>query len=853
MADPQKSQMSARAQQTLGLPTGFKTYSPFPFSGMNTQSSAIAVDDKEFSYVENFLRIGDGKLRTAWDVGAPLYTASGGLTIVAFFAYTIGSSYYFVVFLSDGSAVQVAYPSGSTTSIAAAGTFYQSANGMLPGFSQYGTQFLLISNRNTGNDYWAWDGSILYGAGTAAPNQQNNPDILASGLDYASAPTVTPFGGSGTGLAVTASVSGGAVVNLQIINPGSGYQPGDIVQLAFSGGGSDSSAILTAQLVSGQVGAVNVTAGGTGYTVAPSVSFSGGGGTGAAGTALVSAGAVIGVTITNQGSGYTSAPTIAFGGPGTGASASALLAPAGVQSVTVVNAGSGFTTNPIIKFVGGGGSGATGQVLLTPTPVVRINVTNGGSGYASPPAVTLTPSPSGFSANSFIDGTGTVTSIQVTASGSSVNSAPIVSLAAPPAGGSQATAEAVLTPTSIASVTIANAGSGYTNAPAVEITPGANNAAYATVELMPYGISGSSIETFNSRVWICNPAPPLYGSQPPGGNFSYSAASSLTDFATSDGGGLFVNSDRFLQTQYVAIRQSNGYLYFFGDGSVSVVSNVITSGTPATTTFNYQNVDPQNGLSWRDSIQDFGRSILAGNSTGIYGLYGGNLAKVSSKMDDIFVNAIFPPTADAVLPSAATATLFDIKHYLCLMTIQDPDTKQYRNAMVTWNEKEWIVTSQSVTLTYIGSQKISSKFYAWGTNGTNLYPLFNAPSTSLTKRFDTKQYGADSSFLVKDLMFTSMTAQDLSSGAAGVQGSMSYVASGLAVQAAGYGAVQSGVAQNSLISSINFSSPNPYWGTWWAGTVGLSFVYAGARFTTNSPDFVLANLVLGYVPVGFIG
>jgi hypothetical protein len=75
------------------------------------------------------------------------------------------------------------------------------------------------------------------------------------------------------------------------------------------------------------VGSVAVTAGGTGYTTAPTVAFSGGGGgTGAAATATVAGGVVTGITVTNPGSGYTSAPTVTLTGAGTGATATAALA-----------------------------------------------------------------------------------------------------------------------------------------------------------------------------------------------------------------------------------------------------------------------------------------------------------------------------------------------------------------------------------------------------------------------------------------------------------------------------------------------------------------------------------------------
>lgn len=71
-----------------------------------------------------------------------------------------------------------------------------------------------------------------------------------------------------------------------------------------------------------------VTAGGSGYTTAPTVSFTGGAGSGAAAVAEVQGGAVVALLLTNGGTGYTSAPTVGFtGGGGTGATASAFIQP----------------------------------------------------------------------------------------------------------------------------------------------------------------------------------------------------------------------------------------------------------------------------------------------------------------------------------------------------------------------------------------------------------------------------------------------------------------------------------------------------------------------------------------------
>jgi hypothetical protein len=1019
MARDPISQLTAQATNSKGLPPGFKAFTPWPFAGMNQQDSPFAVTDQEFIYNENFIIVGKGQLRTAWDVGAPLYTSTGGLTIVSFFFFTIASTYYVAVFLSDGSAVQVEVSSGAVTPIGPAGTFYQGANGQLPACAQWGVLYLLISNRNGPNNYWAWDGALLYTAGTAAPN---GVVILSNGENYISPPTVTAYGGLGSGLVVEPFVQAGRVTELVITDPGTGYQVGDIVQLAFSGGGSDTSAQLVSTLKASGVAGVLVTAPGTGYT-SPSVSFTGGGGSGATGTVQLGGGAggvvsvtintpgggyqnptvefsggggsgatgtvnlgggtgavtdvafsyrgeflvnnasvvftggggsgaagivfltysatdqaynvdyvqmtsggsgysspptvsftstgtirfqpnatavvtgtgiasvtitntganytsspsviftdatgsgatatanlpggnmVIGVTVTAPGSGYTSAPAVTISDPtGTGASAQASLNSSSVQGVTVVNGGSGFIYAPVVNFVGGSGVGATGVINLTATTIATVNMISGGQNYTVAPTITFVTGGAGSgAAGTAVMANGQVIAVNLTNPGSGyTNNVEVVfTNDTTDKTGVGAGAIVYFQPTSIASVTISNYGKQYTNAPAVEVLPGANSSAYATVQLMPYGVSGAAMETFQQRVWIADPAPAPFSTLPPGGNWQATAPGSFTDFATSDGGVQFTNSDGFLQTRYTDFRQSSGYLYAFGDGSVSVISSVNTSGNPSTTTFNYQNVDPQTGLSWRDARQDFGRSLLMANETGVYGLYGGAVTKVSGKLDQFFEQALFPPAAGALSPTAAIATIFNIKHYLMLMTVDDPDTGSPRNVMATWNERDWFVTSQGVALTYIGTQKVESVYTAWGTDGQSLYPLFDTPSQTLAKRLDTKLYGGDQPLIIKQFLGLWMTGQDRSSPAAGITCNITFNISGLAGEPTPATPHTDMTSIPSLIAPLvltqpSFHAPYPFWPVFGTGTGGAPFMSIGARMTTTSPDFVLGHLVMGY-------
>ena len=80
-------------------------------------------------------------------------------------------------------------------------------------------------------------------------------------------------------------------------------------------------------------------------------------------------GEVTKITMTDQGSGYTSAPTVTFtSSSGIGASATAVLGTgtsAGkVVSVTVTAPGTGYQTPPIIGFTGGGGIGAQATATI---------------------------------------------------------------------------------------------------------------------------------------------------------------------------------------------------------------------------------------------------------------------------------------------------------------------------------------------------------------------------------------------------------------------------------------------------------------------------------------------------------
>jgi len=61
--------------------------------------------------------------------------------------------------------------------------------------------------------------------------------VTNGGAGYIAPPIVGISGGAGTGARAVATVAGGVVTGVQVVNPGTGYAPGDVLSVSFYGGG----------------------------------------------------------------------------------------------------------------------------------------------------------------------------------------------------------------------------------------------------------------------------------------------------------------------------------------------------------------------------------------------------------------------------------------------------------------------------------------------------------------------------------------------------------------------------------------------------------------------------------------
>lgn len=295
--------------------------------------------------------------------------------------------------------------------------------------------------------------------------------------------------------------------------------------------------------------------------------------------------------------------------------------------------------------------------------------------------------------------------------------------------GTGATASVQVTNGIVTGLTVTNSGTGYVvgDTVAVAITGvSGGSGATATLVIMPFGISGNAVETYQSRVWIANVAV-----------ITFSAPSSVIDFSTTNGGGSFTSNDSFLRVTFTQLKQTNGFLYLIADSSENYISGVQTSGVPLTTTFTNQNADPELGTPYAPTVDVFSRNILFANAIGAHVSYGGAVTKISDALDGVY-NSV--PNFAGIVLSACKAIVFGVKVWALLVPVVDTVTNQQVNKLFLWDGKKWWSTPQDVTLVYVQHQEINSVLTAYGTDGTTIYPLFNQPSVAFTKTVQSKLF-----------------------------------------------------------------------------------------------------------------
>jgi len=295
------------------------------FKGLNTKANRTAIDETEFSWIENAQPIGYANLKITPNfsnvaIANVAVTFSNPVSTLS--SVNIGVSDYVVAFLSDGSAQYYNVTSGTKGNVAVAGTF---SNSGIESTQWYNDRMLII---DPDKGYFNWDGNNVVTIGSVGAI-----GVVNRGSAYTSAPTViisapSQVGGTNANAVSTLTTAGATVGSVSVSNAGSGYVNAANTTVTFAGGGG-SGATAVASLVTFATGTVSVAVidGGAGYTNASNstITFSGGGGTLAAAQAIVTGNVVTSVIMTNTGTGYTNSANLIVTISGGGATTNAVL------------------------------------------------------------------------------------------------------------------------------------------------------------------------------------------------------------------------------------------------------------------------------------------------------------------------------------------------------------------------------------------------------------------------------------------------------------------------------------------------------------------------------------------------
>jgi hypothetical protein len=279
------------------------------FKGLNTKANRTAIDESEFSWVENAQPVGYGNLKiipTSSQVTIANAAVTFSNTVTYLSSINLGIKDYVVAFQADGSAQYYNVTDNSFGNVATAGTFSSAGVNV----TQWNNSQMLILDPDKG--YFAWDGNNVITIGSVGVIAITNP-----GSGYNTAPTVVISGpdqpkGQQANAVATLTTGGSNVGSITISNAGSGYTNAANLTVTLSGGGG-TGATAIAGITTFATGTVQVAVidGGSGYTgnTTP-VTITGGGGTGAAGTAVIQGNTITQVIMTNPGTGYTNSANI---------------------------------------------------------------------------------------------------------------------------------------------------------------------------------------------------------------------------------------------------------------------------------------------------------------------------------------------------------------------------------------------------------------------------------------------------------------------------------------------------------------------------------------------------------------
>lgn len=415
--------LSGSRVQSVVITKAGTGYTSNPTLTFSVPSQAVTISSVTAGTSSATVTLSAGLQATTWPT---LVSGAGTVSVQNFLSTT--------QLVASGTSVSAGAGTFYETGSSAAATAYAHTSGLRP-ITLYRGRFndlYGVDGMGRGIRYvlrmkpWYGEADLLTEDGSELQAEDGSTLMTEYGAEAAATPIGVYKPAVGPTVTASTSDSGQYVSAIQMVRGGAGYS--GLPAVTITGGTPTRNATARAIVRNGRVDRIFVTDEGAGYQETPTVEISGGVGSGATFTVGV-IGQVDAVRILAGGTGYTSnattSPTVVFHNTNglTEASARVTVNDRGeIDGILLQSGGTGASTTGVTaSVVGGGGTGSQLAVDMA-YAVQALTVANSGSGYYTQPAVTIQrdaadPEAENATATAVVNGSGNISSATVVSGG----------------------------------------------------------------------------------------------------------------------------------------------------------------------------------------------------------------------------------------------------------------------------------------------------------------------------------------------------------------------------------------------------------------------------------------------------
>lgn len=262
---------------------------------------------------------------------------------------------------------------------------------------------------------------------------------------------------------------------------------------------------------------------------------------------------------------------------------------------------------------------------------------------------------------------------------------------------------------------------------------------FATISGSGAPSAGTDIAVAFGRVWIVN-GRVLFFSGADGFANGVPAIPDATNYWLVANGAGFVNlTDPILRSSVKRLYAADGYLYYFGESSIHVISDVyVPSGaSPPTPLFSNLPIQSALGSTLPGSIFSFNRELTLANKTGIWAVRGVTAERISADIDGTWQFADF---SQPIFGGTVSVNNIDTRAML-MKRLNDPIFGSNTILCLYWDQKWWFANFGAITI--LVPVILDGLQVLYGFIGNKLYQLFSRTDRSPVSKFITALWPMD--------------------------------------------------------------------------------------------------------------